>query len=399
MQIPERGGNLKPLSRSRIIVVDDEPPVRELLKTQLTFLGYGDVSTATGDPLAELRNSRFDLMLLDIEMPGISGLQLLKKSIRERLCGKIIIVSGLHDLETMRSAIREGAYDYLAKPFELEDLCLTVERALQLNYMELKMHRLGQTISNMRLGNRLLKAQLISQEKARNAKTRDLTTVRALCGTVAHSLRGEFLHIGQAARTLQELSPEDTGIAEETDLIRRSVTYSEIMLKRLLDYVQERTPDLETVDLRATVKDVYELMRPRISNSIDFSFTLPKEPSLVETDAEQIKLILVELVANAKRALWKGSGKISIFLTDTTEGVELQVQDTGDGIPKPIRNILLKEPIPLKSKTGSKEGLGLGLHLSSTILVNLGGRLVVKQSSSKGTTMAIEIPSTSREQQ
>ncbi len=116
-----------------VLVVDDEPSIRELLYSQLGFLGF-QVS-ATGDPREALALAAGDsppaLVLLDIEMPGTSGLELLAKikQINEDI--QVVMVSGLHDLGTVRRAVRTGAYDYLAKPFELEDLHSTADRALE----------------------------------------------------------------------------------------------------------------------------------------------------------------------------------------------------------------------------------------------------------------------------
>ncbi len=116
-----------------VLVVDDEPPVRELLKTQLAYLGFS--GRATGDADEALGFAGGDhppaLVLLDIEMPGTSGLQLLRRIKEINVDIQVVMVSGLHDLDTVRQCVRSGAYDYLAKPFELEDLHNTVERAFE----------------------------------------------------------------------------------------------------------------------------------------------------------------------------------------------------------------------------------------------------------------------------
>ncbi|MCP4659736.1 MAG: response regulator [bacterium] len=116
-----------------VLVVDDEPTVRELLVSQLNFLGFE--ARNTGDGEAALRTAAGDkppaLVLLDIEMPGSSGVDLLHKikGISDDI--QVVMVSGLRDLATVRECLRAGAYDYLAKPFELEDLGNTAERALE----------------------------------------------------------------------------------------------------------------------------------------------------------------------------------------------------------------------------------------------------------------------------
>lgn len=116
-----------------ILVVDDEAAVRELLVSQLDFLGFEALQTADGEYSLEIARSEHPpaLVLLDIEMPRLSGVDLLRqlKQINEDI--QVVMVSGLRDLATVRECLREGAYDYLAKPFELEDLHNTAERALE----------------------------------------------------------------------------------------------------------------------------------------------------------------------------------------------------------------------------------------------------------------------------
>jgi putative two-component system response regulator len=116
-----------------VLVVDDELAVRELLNSQLGFLGFS--ARTTEDPATALEiassNRPPALVLLDIEMPGSSGLDLLRqiKTIDEDI--QVVMISGLHDFETVRTCLRNGAYDYLAKPFELDDLHATADRALE----------------------------------------------------------------------------------------------------------------------------------------------------------------------------------------------------------------------------------------------------------------------------
>ncbi len=116
-----------------ILVVDDEAIVRELLVSQLDFLGLSAQETADGDYLLRLASSADPpaLVLLDIEMPGSSGLDLLRQVKQINADIQVVMVSGLRDLGTVRECISEGAYDYLAKPFELEDLHNTAARALE----------------------------------------------------------------------------------------------------------------------------------------------------------------------------------------------------------------------------------------------------------------------------
>lgn len=116
-----------------ILVVDDEKTVRDLVVSQLDFLGFRARQTEDGREALRIAAGEDPpaLILLDIEMPGSSGLELLGrfKEISEDI--QVVMVSGLRDLSTVRESLRTGAYDYIAKPFELEDLHNTAERALE----------------------------------------------------------------------------------------------------------------------------------------------------------------------------------------------------------------------------------------------------------------------------
>lgn len=116
-----------------VLIVDDEPSVRTLVASQLQYLGLrarhtGDHEEALADVAGENPPS---LVMLDIEMPRISGMELLRQIKKIDQDVQVVMVSGLQDLGTVRECLRAGAYDYLAKPFELEDLSNTTERALE----------------------------------------------------------------------------------------------------------------------------------------------------------------------------------------------------------------------------------------------------------------------------
>ncbi len=115
-----------------ILVVDDEPVVQDTMKWLLHTQGYEVTTAATGEEaLARIAQQEFDVMLSDIKMPGLNGLDVLERSraLKPRLA--VILMTGYATLDTAIEALRRGASDYLRKPFELDDLTLSVERALR----------------------------------------------------------------------------------------------------------------------------------------------------------------------------------------------------------------------------------------------------------------------------
>jgi putative nucleotidyltransferase with HDIG domain len=121
------------MPQERILVVDDEEPIREIVCSMLGTANYACRQAASGvEALALLESGEeFELMLTDLNMDKMSGTQLLERS-KERFPEMpVIMVTAVHDISVALGALRNGAYDYLLKPFEREQLLATVRRALE----------------------------------------------------------------------------------------------------------------------------------------------------------------------------------------------------------------------------------------------------------------------------
>lgn len=121
------------MNEQTILVVDDEPDIRQVVKDVLEDEGYAVLTAQNADDARTLKQeNRVDLVLLDIWMPGTDGISLLKEwADREDLHVPVIMISGHGNVETAVEAIRYGAYDFLEKPLSTAKLLVTVKRALQ----------------------------------------------------------------------------------------------------------------------------------------------------------------------------------------------------------------------------------------------------------------------------
>ena len=118
-------------SLGRILVVDDEAPVREVLSEYLTSQGYTVDGASNGDEaLATIRRDRPDLVLLDIRMPGIDGVEVLRRIRKLDGTLSVIMVTANEDVTLARETLKLGAFDYVAKPFDYEYLDRTVSAGL-----------------------------------------------------------------------------------------------------------------------------------------------------------------------------------------------------------------------------------------------------------------------------
>jgi putative nucleotidyltransferase with HDIG domain len=117
----------------RILVVDDEEPIREIVSSMLGTAGYACKQAASGkEALAVLTSGEeFELMLSDLMMADLDGIGLLERTKERYPDMPVVMVTAVHDISVALAAIRNGAYDYLLKPFEREQLLNTVSRALE----------------------------------------------------------------------------------------------------------------------------------------------------------------------------------------------------------------------------------------------------------------------------
>src|SRR6478752_4672600 len=124
----------------RILVVDDEETIREIVSSMLTTAGYKCRQAASGmEALALLESGEeFELMLADLMMAELDGIALLERT-KERFPDMpVIMVTAVHDISVALAALRNGAYDYLLKPFEREQLLATARRALENRRLKLE---------------------------------------------------------------------------------------------------------------------------------------------------------------------------------------------------------------------------------------------------------------------
>ncbi|MGA2242123.1 MAG: sigma-54 dependent transcriptional regulator [Verrucomicrobiota bacterium] len=121
----------KPVKSPRILIVDDDPGQRSLLNTFLRTQGFETVTADSGQHALEtLRTGKFDMMISDVRMPGLSGLETLRLARQEHATLPVLLVTAFTDVRDAVAAMRDGAVNYLAKPIDLDELMACVRQAI-----------------------------------------------------------------------------------------------------------------------------------------------------------------------------------------------------------------------------------------------------------------------------
>ena len=163
------------MAEGRILVIDDEPRMVDSLKTLLTMEGYDVIGEQTTDmALERLDKTEFDLMITDIKMPKLDGMEMMRQARKRdpQIC--VILITGYASLDTARGAVEEGAFGYLTKPLEIDELKLVVARGLEKRKAEIERLRL---LEALKIANETLQLKLAQLDALASAGNLLATTI------------------------------------------------------------------------------------------------------------------------------------------------------------------------------------------------------------------------------
>jgi signal transduction histidine kinase/DNA-binding response OmpR family regulator/putative methionine-R-sulfoxide reductase with GAF domain len=155
------------MQQSKILVIDNEPRMVDSLKALLSMEGYdviGEQNPARA--LSLMDESGFDLIISDIKMPEIDGIEILKRAREKDPFMGVILITGYASLDSARIAVDKGAYGYLTKPLEIDELKMTVERSLEKRNSELEKLRL---LSELKVANETLQLKIAQMDALTSA--------------------------------------------------------------------------------------------------------------------------------------------------------------------------------------------------------------------------------------
>jgi len=133
---------------TRILIIDDERPIRNTLKEILEYEKYTVDEAEDGSAgLEKIKSGKYDLIMCDIKMPKMDGIEVLEKAVDLGIDTPIVMISGHGTIETAVEALKKGAYDFISKPFDLNRLLVTVRNAIDRKELVQETKKLKRKIS------------------------------------------------------------------------------------------------------------------------------------------------------------------------------------------------------------------------------------------------------------
>ena len=376
----------------RVLLVDDEPSLRLTLSEFLKRAGYEVVAAADFQSALLHLKTPLDVAVIDINLPGRSGIELLQEINSGESYVPVIMITGEPNLSVIPEIVRAGAYDFLAKPIVKEVLLKAVGRAAEKKVLTTEKRRLELEIQQraadleVRVAERTAELIEVHNRLAHNGKVAALGRVAAqVAHEVRNPLHGLLLYSTHLKDQLAAQLTDDQ--LELFNNIIDTINQLTSLTEQILDFGRPVRLVLQPVDLNSVVSVVLKLLRSQISaNGIKVEFNRNDSNPTAMLDEACMRAALLNLILNAVQAMPTG-GTLSITTATAGETLSLVISDTGFAMTEErVKKIF--EPFN-SDKPG---GLGLGMPYAKKIIEEHGGNIRVESKLGEGTRVLITLP-------
>ena len=416
------------MNKKQILLIDDEP---QILKTVKRYLEAEDYEILTANNGAQgldiFLKENPPLVITDIRMPGISGIEVLKEiKGKKESDTEVIVISGHGDMDTSIEALRLEASDFISKPVDMEHLYLAVSRAFDKIRIKSRLREYTKDLQ----GSVEKKTKEIKEAHAMLLQSEKLASIGQLAAGVAHeinnpagfvssnlnTLEGYFHDIVKVMMRYEEIhiakKEERTSLLEEIKQLEEDLDIEYIMqdidelieeskdgvnrirdiVVNLKDFSRLDHGDKEFFDLNKGIESTLKIIWNELKYKADITKSYGKIPE-IEGFPREINQVFMNLLVNAAQAIEKrGRIDITTGLISSDKGqdlVEVRISDTGAGIKKENLGKIF-DPFFTTKDVG--KGTGLGLNISYKVIEKHHGEISAESEVGKGTTFVVKLP-------
>ncbi len=363
-----------------ILVIDDDSNARKTLSKILKAKGFDVEEAGTGAEAVVLcRVKFFNLVLIDVRLPDMSGLEVLRAVYGINADTVAIMMTGYASLDSSIEAMNKGAYSYFTKPLNMDAVLIVAEKALEKQRLSIE--------------NR----ELLMKLKLANEKLKEFDQLKShFVGMVSHELRNPLSVLGESLSLI--LDKVAGSISEEQKEIleigKRSV---DRLIRLVSDLLNLEKIEAGKMELKREEIDVApflnELLIPylsRISKSkLTLETSIPMDLGLLWTDRDKLTEVIINLLSNAMKYTPVG-GRLALKVEGNKEELRFEIADTGPGIPAKQREKIFDKFTRITAE--KQEGTGLGLPIVKEIVELHKGKIWVESDPGQGSRFIFTIP-------
>lgn len=363
-----------------VLVVDDEPGIRTGIRRALERfvvsypfmdedITYQVQEVESGELALKAFSQKLpDILLLDNKLPGMDGIEVLEHINKNQLDIEVMMITSFASLELAVKATNIGAYDFVPKPFTPQELRSSVEnltKHLFLKRMTRKMNREG----------RQIRFKFLS--------------------VLSHELKTPLNAVEGYLKIIQDRSAGDR-LEDYDEMVSRSLQRIAGMRKLILDFLDltqiesgKKSREIREIDLADILRSSVDSLRPMaIQKELEIVVESP-ESLFFHGDRDEFEIIFNNLISNAIKYNYD-RGKVQVRLLKSQDEIEIQVRDTGIGIPQEDLSKLFLEFVRIKNENTRKiAGSGLGLSIVKRLVDLYQGRINVESLQEKGSTFSV----------
>ena len=365
-----------------ILLVDDEPDIRDVLSLSLSDMGYQVYEAENGDEALRIFRDVQPLMVMtDIKMPGMDGIELLQKVKHENPETEVIMITGHGDMDLAIRSLKCEATDFITKPINVEALEIALRRARE------------NIITRQKLKEYTENLETLVREKSELQS--HLSSLGLMIGSISHGIKGLLTGLDGGMYLLDSgFTKEDRDqVKEGWEIVKLIIERIRKMILDILFCAKERKLRLERINIRNFVEEIVKEIEPKFkSQKIKFVNDFGADLGEFEVDVTYVHSALLNIIENAADACLrdktKKSHKIIFGAGQNEDKIFFEIIDNGIGMDDDTQEKIFT---PFFSSKGTK-GTGLGLFIANTIIKQHGGEINVKSKVGQGTLFQIKIP-------
>ncbi len=382
----------------KVLIIDDERPLLEMLEISLESDGYTVLTAENGaSGLDIFQREKPALVVTDIKMPGMDGLEVLRNIRESGQEAEVIVITGHGDMDTSIAALQLGASDYITKPVRDAALTLALDRARDKLAIARRLQEYTHNLEQI-VDERTAELKTAQQELLRNER---LTTIGETVTGLAHYIKNILNGLrGGMYKINSGLNRNDTDVLKDGwNMANRNLEKISQLVLDLLSYSRDAAPQYQASDPGWIVQEVVESLQHRADeNNIRLRCMLDKAVGEVVLDPNGIHRTLLNLVANAIEACIDDPDRsksfevaVKSFRETNAQGKDflvLEVADNGCGLTQAVKRNLFTRFFSTKGDKGT----GIGLLISQKIVQAHGGDITVASREGEGASFQIRLP-------